>query len=129
MSTNGEDTTAVPEFVVINLTFTLDATKTPSVVVAPTLPELGLSATKHVLDESSLAEILTSLRGEHFSLSQDKLTDLGMQMAAYFKTNGIYDDEILSIVTDYSISPSTVASPMVTVPVTMCLSKIAKYNA
>ena len=49
-------------------------------------------------------------------------------MASYFKGNGIYNEGILSIMTDYSIWPTVTNYPMITVPVTMFLSKIAAYT-
>ena len=42
--------------------------------------------------------------------------------------NGIYDKEILLIVTNYSIWPQAVNTPMIRVPVNICILMITTYT-
>ena len=109
----------VLDTIVCNLVSTLDAMKTPSASVTPTLPTIGLSATKLALNEQSFSKIVMSLVGERFSLNDGKLAELRTQHTVYFKGNGIYNEESLSIMTNLFDLPSAVNSPRITVPVTM----------
>ena len=105
-----------------------------SIAVNTTTPHTGLSDVRALNNEGDLATIVASLVGERFSLAINKTAKLAVQLEIYFKHCSILDEEILSIMTDYS-SWTVVHSllradelPLITVPVTMCLSKIARYT-
>lgn len=119
--TNGDDATKVPGTVVCNLTSTLDAMKTPSEGWTSKDPAIGLSATRLAFNEVGLAEIVTRLVGERFSMKQTQVTELGYDMSTYYRVNGIFYEVVLFIMTDYFIWPTTI-------PVTMWLSNIATYT-
>jgi len=109
----------------------LEATKTLAVgitTISSTLTTPGFSTTKIAHGNSSLAALLSSLVGDICSLDDYKLGEMSTQLASYFKGNGIYNEEILSIMTNYSIWPRATKSLMITIPVTICLSKIATYT-
>ena len=85
-------------------------------------------------NEGDLATIVASLVGERFSLDITKTAKLAIQLEIYFKHCSILDEEILSIMTDYSSWPVVHTLqradelPLIIVPVTMCLSKISRYT-
>ena len=107
-----------PDAAVFDLTTTLDATKTHVIgpIIASSTLTSGFSTTKIVHDELSLADVVSSLVGDIFLLNNQKLIELTTQLSNYFKGSGIYDKEILLIMSDCSIWPQTINLPMITVP-------------
>jgi hypothetical protein len=108
--------------------------KPSSIAMNTTTPHTGLSDSRALNNEGDLATIVASLVGERFSLTINKVSELTVQLEIYFKYCSILDEEILSIMTDYSSWPVVHYLPradeltLITVPVTMCLSKIARYT-
>jgi hypothetical protein len=76
-----------------------------SIAVNTTTPHTGLSDVRALNNKGDLAAIVASLVGERFSLDITKTAELAIQLEIYFKQCSILDEEILSIMTDYSSWP------------------------
>ena len=100
----------------------------------PTNPHTGLLECSTLKDEKDLASIVASLVGERFSFREDKVLQLCTQLEIYFLHSSILDEEMLSIMMDQNSWPLPCTFPthtdvsMITIPVTMCMANIARYD-
>ena len=102
----------------------------------PTPVEIGLSCTKSCSTHSDVASVVTPLIGERFAMSDAQRTKLEAQLSLYFERSGIDNEQVLLFMTLSSSwhVPSTLTDDksqlnLITVPVTLLLSRIGTYTA
>ena len=102
---------------------------------SPTPASIGLSTTRTCTDANSVLAVVAPYFQERFALSDSQTASLRTQLEFYFIQCGITNEEMLSVMTSPDSWPKPQqlamdASPLnlVTVPVTLLLSQIAKYT-
>ena len=114
------------------------ATTTPvvlgdSITVCTPIP--CLASVKFCVDVESITSIVAPLVVERFSFSPAQQLTLVNELTFYFKTTGISNEHILSVMMDDSKWPlpssiATIDNPLtlVNIPVTLLLSQVAVYT-
>jgi len=82
-----------------------------------------------------MAKMMVPLISEQFTMTAEVITELLVQLSAYFSHTGIHNKEFLAFMTNYVdwLPPNTVTTPtkkinLIYIPVTLLLSKIASYT-
>ena len=112
-----------------------DKQTTTSVRTPPTTLAKGLMKTKTCTTSVEMAKMMVPLISKQFTMTAEVTTELLVQLSAYFSHTGIHNKEFLAFMTNYVdwSPPHTFATPtqkmnLISIPVTLLLSKIASYT-